>query len=99
MARTPKQPPGGADEDEVVAAAPRPRRARTTKDLSAAGPEKAPRSPRAPRRPKSPPERVEELVSAVRTSLEDDKAEDIQVLDVTGRASFTDRMVIATGLA
>jgi ribosome silencing factor RsfS/YbeB/iojap len=40
---------------------------------------------------------VEELVSAVRTSLEDDKAEDIQVLDVTGRASFTDRMVIATG--
>jgi ribosome-associated protein len=41
---------------------------------------------------------VEELVSAVRTSLEDDKAEDIQVLDVTGRASFTDRMVIATGL-
>ena len=42
---------------------------------------------------------MEELVSAVRTSLEDDKAEDIQVLDVTGRASFTDRMVIATGLA
>ena len=36
-------------------------------------------------------------MSAVRTSLEDDKAEDIQVLDVTGRASFTDRMVIATG--
>ena len=37
------------------------------------------------------------LVAAARTSLEDDKADDIQVLDVTGRASFTDRMVIATG--
>jgi ribosome silencing factor RsfS/YbeB/iojap len=32
-------------------------------------------------------------------SLEEDKAEDVTVLDVTGRASFTDRMVIATGLA
>ncbi len=32
-------------------------------------------------------------------SLEDDKAEDIVVLDLTGRASFADRMVIATGLA
>ena len=41
---------------------------------------------------------MEELVAAARASLEDDKAEDIQVLDVTGRASFTDRMVIATGL-
>jgi ribosome silencing factor RsfS/YbeB/iojap len=41
---------------------------------------------------------VEQLVAAARASLEDDKAEDIQVLDVTGRASFTDRMVIATGL-
>ena len=32
-------------------------------------------------------------------SLEDDKGEDIVVLDLTGRASFADRMVIATGLA
>ena len=31
-------------------------------------------------------------------SLEDDKAEDIVVLDLTGRASFADRMIIATGL-
>ncbi len=101
IARMPKQLPAtGSDDEEAPAAAPRPRRARTTKDLSVAGPDKASRAaPRAPRRPKAPPERVEELVSAVRTSLEDDKAEDIQVLDVTGRASFTDRMVIATGLA
>lgn len=99
IARMPKPLAG---DEEAAAAAPRPRRARSVppgadtaaKALSAAGPDKR---PSRPRRPKAPPERVEELVSAVRTSLEDDKAEDIQVLDVTGRASFTDRMVIATG--
>ncbi len=32
-------------------------------------------------------------------SLEDDKAEQITMLDLAGRAAFTDRMVIATGLA
>ena len=65
--------------------------------MSAAGPDgKA--QPRAARRAKSEPDRLEALVAAARASLEDDKAEDIQVLDVTGRASFTDRMVIATGL-
>jgi ribosome silencing factor RsfS/YbeB/iojap len=44
------------------------------------------------------PDRLERLVAAARTSLEDDKAEDILVLDVADRASFTDRMIIATGL-
>ncbi len=32
-------------------------------------------------------------------SLESDKAEDIVILDLEGRASFADRMVVATGLA
>lgn len=32
-------------------------------------------------------------------SLEDDKAEDIVAIDLAGRASFADRMVVATGLA
>ena len=32
-------------------------------------------------------------------SLESDKAEDVLALDLAGRASFADRMVIATGLA
>ena len=32
-------------------------------------------------------------------SLEADKAEDVVTLDLAGRAAFTDRMVIATGLA
>lgn len=33
------------------------------------------------------------------TSLEDDKAEAVVALDLAGRASFADRMVVATGLA
>lgn len=32
-------------------------------------------------------------------SLEADKAEEVVMLDLAGRAAFTDRMVIATGLA
>ena len=32
-------------------------------------------------------------------SLEDDKAEDVVALDLAGKATFCDRMVIATGLA
>ena len=32
-------------------------------------------------------------------SLEDDKAEDVVTLDLAGKATFCDRMVIATGLA
>jgi ribosome silencing factor RsfS/YbeB/iojap len=36
-------------------------------------------------------------VDAARKSLEDDKAENIVVLDVTGRADYTDRLIIATG--
>jgi len=32
-------------------------------------------------------------------SLEDDKAENVVALDLVGRATFCDRMVVATGLA
>ncbi|MBC9180269.1 ribosome silencing factor [Roseomonas ludipueritiae] len=41
---------------------------------------------------------MDRLVQVVVASLEDDKAEDIVVLDVATRATFADRMVIATGL-
>lgn len=44
-----------------------------------------------------PLDRLEILVEAARRSLEDDKAENILVLDVTGRADYTDRLIIATG--
>ncbi|TPG37688.1 ribosome silencing factor [Roseomonas nepalensis] len=61
----------------------------------AAGPKKRGRA--APRTPPSP-DRIEELVRAVVTSLESDGAEDVVVLDVATRSSFADRMVVATGL-
>ncbi|MDO9711929.1 ribosome silencing factor [Paracraurococcus lichenis] len=64
------------------------------KTRSAAGPSAA--APQRPRK-KVAPDRLEALVAAARQSLEDDKAEEIVVLDVTGRADFTDRMIIATG--
>ena len=44
-------------------------------------------------------EKLEHLQHLIVTSLADDKAEDIVTIDLYGRASFTDRMVIATGLA
>ncbi|MDE0705594.1 MAG: ribosome silencing factor [Rhodospirillaceae bacterium] len=37
------------------------------------------------------------LKSVAETSLDDDKAEDIVVIDLAGRAGFADYMVIATG--
>jgi len=39
------------------------------------------------------------MQSVICTSLEDDKAEEIVAIDLAGRASFADRMVVATGLA
>ncbi|MCQ8241748.1 ribosome silencing factor [Rhizosaccharibacter radicis] len=45
------------------------------------------------------PSVLEKYVAVITASLEDDKAEDIVVLDLAGRAAFADRMVIATGLA
>lgn len=70
------------------------------KAIVAAGPDAAAQPARrtsAKQKKKLTPDRLEVLVNAARTSLEDDKAEDIVVLDVTDRASFTDRMIIATG--
>lgn len=39
------------------------------------------------------------MLELVTTSLADDKADDIVVLDLDGKATFADRMVIASGLA
>lgn len=39
------------------------------------------------------------MQAVITGSLEDDKAEDVVVLDLAGRASFADRMIVATGLA
>jgi ribosome silencing factor RsfS/YbeB/iojap len=42
---------------------------------------------------------LDRLQAIITTSLEADKAEAVTALDLAGRASFADRMVIATGLA
>jgi ribosome silencing factor RsfS/YbeB/iojap len=42
--------------------------------------------------------RLDELQTIIVGSLDDDKAEDIVTLDLAGKATFCDRMVIATGL-
>jgi len=42
---------------------------------------------------------LEPLTRLVVESLESDKAEDVVVLDLTGKAAFADRMVVASGLA
>ncbi|MFN9092983.1 MAG: ribosome silencing factor, partial [Alphaproteobacteria bacterium] len=57
----------------------------------------APRPARGRRREKLAPDRLQLLVEAAQKSLEDDKAENIVILDVTGRADYTDRLIIATG--
>jgi ribosome-associated protein len=40
---------------------------------------------------------VEELVDIIQTSLDDGKAEDVIAIDLRGRTSIADYMVIATG--
>ena len=42
---------------------------------------------------------LDRLQALIVASLEDDKAEAVVALDLIGRASFCDRMVIATGIA
>jgi ribosome-associated protein len=48
---------------------------------------------------KIPQAELDRMQQIICTSLEDDKAEDILAIDLAGRASFADRMVLATGLA
>ncbi|HQT45881.1 MAG: ribosome silencing factor [Acidocella sp. 20-63-7] len=49
--------------------------------------------------PKATPLQLDQMQQIIVASLEDDKAEDVIAIDLAGRASFADRMVIATGLA
>lgn len=65
------------------------------KKAAVAGPARAKRT----REPPTEPSRLDQLQKIIVDSLEDDKAERVVALDLAGRASFADRMVIATGLA
>lgn len=68
------------------------------KKTIAAGPRK--QDAEAIRRHEPPEEpALDFLQSVIIDSLEDDKALDIVTLDLAGKATFCDRMVIATGLA
>jgi ribosome-associated protein len=67
------------------------------KKAAVAGPARAPA--KRSRAPAAAPSRLDQLQKLIVGSLEDDKAEAIVTLDLEGRAAFTDRMVIATGLA
>jgi len=50
-------------------------------------------------RERAAPSRLDQLQAVIVASLEDDKAEELVCIDLAGRASFADRMVIASGLA
>ena len=74
--------------------------AKPAKPAKAAEKPAATRKPRKmPQRAKLDPNQIELLVKATVASLEDDKAEDVVVLDIASRSAFADRMVVATGLA
>ncbi len=45
------------------------------------------------------PSELDKLQALIVASLEDDKAEQVVALDLAGKTSFCDRMVIATGIA
>jgi ribosome silencing factor RsfS/YbeB/iojap len=64
------------------------------KKAAVAGPTGAPR-----RASPAEQESLDRLQEVITGSLEDDKAEDVVALDLEGKATFCDRMVIATGLA
>ncbi len=57
--------------------------------------------PRSRKKPVTPEDivRLDQMQAVIVESLEADKAEGVVALDLAGRAAFTDRMVIATGLA
>jgi ribosome-associated protein len=42
---------------------------------------------------------LDRMQQVIMASLEDDKAEEVVAIDLAGRASFADRMIVATGLA
>jgi len=69
------------------------------KKAAVAGPR--PTAQPAGRKPRRAPEpsRLDEIQTVIVGSLDDDKAEDVVTLDLAGKATFCDRMVIATGIA
>ena len=92
--------PTGAAKARLAKAAKAPtaKAAKAAKAPAAAKPPAAPRPRRTTPRTKAAPALIDRLVAAAQRSLEADGAENILVLDVTGRADYADWLVIATGL-
>ncbi|HVZ07075.1 ribosome silencing factor [Rhodopila sp.] len=83
---------------KTIAAGPKAPGAKTAGAKTAAAKTAGPKAPRAGR-VKMEPSKLDQLQALIVASLEDDKAENVVVLDLSGKAMFCDRMVIATGLA
>jgi ribosome silencing factor RsfS/YbeB/iojap len=114
IARKPPAPPSPPEEPPAAAprGAVGPRRRAPARAGTAAKPPAPPGTPRkkaavaGPARGRAPAkreraesDRLDQLQAVIVASLEDDKAEEVVTLDLAGRASFADRMVIATGIA
>lgn len=69
------------------------------KKAAAAGPRVRKRAAEPAAAPADQQARLDQMQAVIVESLESDKAEEVVSLDLAGRAAFTDRMVIATGLA
>ncbi len=88
--RKPAKPPAALAEAAKVPGTPR-------KKAAAAGPRASTRT--APVPDVAEPARLDQIQAVIVESLEADKGEDVVTLDLAGRAVFTDRMIIATGIA
>lgn len=70
------------------------------KTIAAGPPAAAKKAAPRPRKVKTAdPSRTDAVHKLILASLEDDKAVDVVSLDLTGKAMFCDRMVIASGMA
>lgn len=87
----------GTPRKKAVAAGPQPEA--DIEDIAMSMPVAAPKARKPRVRKRAEPSTLDALQAVILASLEDDKAEDVVALDLVGRASFADRMVIATGLA
>ncbi len=96
IARKPAGPASGKPKKRTVPVPKLPATPGTPRKKAAAA---GPRKPAIAKPKPAEPSRLEKLEKLILASLEDDKAEAIVSLDVSGRAAFADRMIIATGIA
>ena len=100
-----RKPPGDADAKRPAARRPTKADPHLAEAAKTAGTPRKKAAVAGPQRPvrvvreTAEPSVLDRTIAVVTDSLSDDKAEDVVVLDLAGRAAFADRMVVATGLA